>query len=414
MRIKSRIWLIMVFLIVLCAVVWVGTVQTKHDEDTVAVNAAGNLKTQSIEKETQPTTQIQTAPTTEPVESAFTEKAIEKLEKDVDKRLKKNKFSGTILITVGDETVFHKALGYSDIKKETKNQLDTKYEIGSITKQFTAVAITKLAEEKKLSLSDKVTKYFPDFKAGKKVTIENLLRMESGIPDYLNFNIGEVEQGERAEDSTYTQKEFLKWLNKQKLGFNPGEYYYYSNTNYYLLGLIIEQVTGGTYEDYMVNSLLQPNYLYNTTMKMTDTTAQGYLDADGTNGIKIDSSYFYSAGEIVSTTADMWRWVKAFDEGQLISQQSTDKALSQSKSGNNYGYGWFLCGDYYYHTGNTELFYSIALVEKEEDIKIIALSNVNDVTVQEMGKNILDIVRKDLYPEKYATQAKTEKTTKAD
>lgn len=401
MKVGAKVGLVVTFFVVLLCVGLVGTIQTTKDSEYISVNAAEMAKKEDY---TQPVTQKPTAPITSPVQSAFSKEKLEKLEKTVDAELKENNFNGTVLIAVGDEVVLHKARGYSNKVKKTKNDLDTKYEIGSVTKQFTAVAIAKLADEGKLSLNDKMDKYFPDFREGKKVTIENLIRMESGVPDYLNFNIGMIERGEYEEDSVYTQKDFLKWLNKQELGFTPGEYFYYSNTNYYMLGMIIEQVTGEKYEDYIVNKILNPLYMYDTSMKMTDTTAKGYLE-DGTDGIKIDSSYFYSAGEMVSTTSDMLRWLNAFSRQELLSANMQKKALAKSKAGNSYGFGWFLCGDYYYHTGNTELFYAIDLIEERNDIKIIALSNINDINVQAMGKELLTITINGLFPEQKITKA---------
>lgn len=400
MKLGFRVGLILTFFTILICVVWIGSVQTK-ETDFVPVNAAEQKN--KTENPTEPLTR----PPTVPVKSAFKEEQLKKLNTNINKKLKENGFSGSVLVAVGDEIVVKTARGFRDIKKKAENSTDTKYEIGSITKQFTAIAVAKLAEEKKLSLTDKMAKYFPDFKAAKNVTVEQLIRMESGIPDYLNFNICAIENGERAENSVYTKKEFLKWLNSQKeLGFKPGQYFYYSNTNYYMLGLIIEQVTGRTYEEFMKTEMLNPIYMYDTSLNMMDTTAQGYLLADGTKGIKIDSSYFYSAGEMVSTAEDMLRWLNAFSRGEILSEAMQKKALSPGKSGNSYGFGWFLCEDYYYHTGNTELFYAVDIVSPKEDIKIIALSNVNDTAVQGMAKEMLEITEDTLFPKEKTTKAK--------
>lgn len=389
MKIKFKIGLIFTFIIILMAVVWVASVQTQNGE-TVPVQANEKLKAESSDEKPAP-------PATQPVKSSFNKEKLDNLETAVADKLNKYKFNGSIIIAAGDEVLLDTSVGYSDMDKKEENQNDTRYEIGSVTKQFTAAAITKLADEKKLSLDDKLEKYFPDFKEGKKITIEQLVTMTSGVPDYLNEFIAAVENGERAEDSTFSKEEFLEWLYEQEMNFKPGEYFAYSNTNYYLLGLIIESVTGKTYEEYITEAILDPLYMYDTKMSMAETTANGYLTYEGEKGIKIDSSYFYSAGEMVSTTSDMLKWVTAYSRAEIISPEMFKKATSLSKAGYNYGYGWFICDDFCYHTGNTELFYAIDLFSSKNDIRIIALSNVNDIGVQDMGKEILDVTQKVLF-----------------
>lgn len=400
-----KICMIAVFTIILCTVVWIGTVQTRDNEGSVPVNA---------QEATYSGTEKPTPPATEPIESRFTAAQLEQLKTEIMCKLEENSFSGSVLIGAGDEILVDVAMGYSDIKDEVKNTTTTKYELGSVTKQFTAAAISKLAQEGKLFVDDTLDTYFKDFKDGKKVTIDNLLTMTSGIPDYLNDYIYMVETNERSQDSTFSKEEFMDWFNEKELQLDPGSNFHYSNTNYYLLGLIIEQVTGESYEDYMTKEILDPLFMYDSSMCMTDASARGYLTVDGEEGTLVDSSYFYSAGEMTSTTHDMFKWLNGFDNGRVVSGDFLTASVSNSKSGFNYGYGWFIDyqGDYYYHTGNTQVFYSVDLVSFEDDIKVIALSNINDVTVQQLGKDLFRITEKSLFPGKHdATEPATEGTT---
>lgn len=394
MRIGTKIGLVLAFLVVLASLILVSVVQTSEPK----ADLVNSERIHSTEKVTEKSTRPPEEKSTNPTKSNFSKKKLESVEKKVTTRLENMNFNGTFLIAVGDETIYHKAFGYSDVENKKKNTLTTKYEIGSCTKQFTATAVAKLAEEKKLSLSDKVIKYVPKAKLAKDIKIYQLMNMCSGLPDYLNEFIGLVEAEERSVKKKFTQAEFLDWLNKQDIIFNPGEYFSYSNTNYYLLGMVIESVTGQSYEDYITDEILYPLYMDNTSLSMKDTNCKGYLDSDFTKGLKLDSSLFYSAGEMVSTTGDMLKWVNALSRKKVIGEKTLYDATHAGKDGFNYGYGWFGTDDYYYHTGNTELYYAIDIVSRKDDIKVIGLSNVNDTSLQQNGLIILQNVEDILFP----------------
>lgn len=405
MKLSTRISILVCFFVVFIALVGVSVVRTE-EPDVKTIKVAQEKESATSEKTTRPP-----EPPTEKVNSAFTKKQLNNTDKIITKKLKEMEFNGTFLVAVGDEIIYHRAMGYSDVEKKKKNTLDTKYEIGSCSKQFTAAAVAKLEQDGKLKLDDKVTKYIKSDIFDKNLRIYHLVNMCSGLPDYLNEYIYSVEVGDRDKDATFDKEEFIKWLNKQETIFEPGEYFSYSNTNYYLLGLIIEKVTDKTYEEYIKDEIFYPLYMDNSSLKMTDTNCKGYLDSDFTKGIKIDSTYFYSAGEIVSTTSDMLKWLNAYSRGSVLNDSVLKKAINMGKDGFNYGYGWFVCEDYYYHTGNTELFYAIDIATKKDDIKIIGLSNVNDTALQQTGLSILFSIENELFPGKHnvsSTEASTE------
>lgn len=402
MKLSARISILVCFIVVLIGLIAVSVVHTE-DPDVATVNLVEKATTS--EKATRPPEQP-----TEEVSSAFTKQQLKDVDAIITKKLEDMDFNGTFLVAVGDEIIYHEAMGYSDVEKKKKNTLETKYEIGSCSKQFTATAIAKLEQDGKLKLDDKVSKYVKSDIFDKNLKIYHLVNMCSGLPDYLNEYIYSVEVGDRDEDATFDKDEFIKWLDEQEAIFEPGEYFSYSNTNYYLLGLIIEEVTGKTYEEYIKEEIFYPLYMDDSSLKMTDTNCEGYLDSEFTEGIKIDSTYFYSAGEIVSTTSDMLKWLNAYSRGNVLSDSTFKKAINTGKDGFNYGYGWFVCDDYYYHTGNTELFYSIDIVTKEDDIKVIGLSNINNTSLQQTGLSILLSVENELFPGKHNVSA-TEQST---
>ncbi len=406
MKLGARISILISFFVLLTILIGISVIHTEDPIMSEVLPATNKNTASTTEAPTRPP-----EPATEKVDSAFTKKQLDTLEKTIDKKLNEMQFNGTFLVAVGDEVIYHKAMGYSNAEKKEKNTLNTKYEIGSCSKQFTATAIVKLEQEGKLSLNDSVSKYIDSKIINKKLKIYHLINMCSGLPDYLNEYIYSLEVGDRDTDAAFDKDEFIKWLDKQQTIFTPGEYFSYSNTNYYILGLIIEEVTGKTYEEYIEDEIFYPLYMDDSSLVMTDTDCEGYLDRDVTEGIKVDSTYFYSAGEIVSTTTDMLKWLNAYSSGKVLDDSNLKKAISIGKDGFNYGYGWFVCEDYYYHTGNTELFYAIDIATKKDDIKVIGLSNVNDTSLQQTGLSVLLSVENQLFPGKHNVTP-TEKPTK--
>lgn len=152
-----------------------------------------------------------------------------------------NKFNGTALVSRHGKVIYESAIGYSDVVLQRKNNINSIFQIGSLTKTFTAAMILKLAENHKLTLQDTLTKYFPSFSAGKDITIEHLLTHTSGIyeilrnPSYLR----DVEN-----DKEISTIEMMNYFINQPLDFKPGTQFSYSNSGYNLLGVIIEKLRG--------------------------------------------------------------------------------------------------------------------------------------------------------------------------
>jgi CubicO group peptidase (beta-lactamase class C family) len=293
------------------------------------------------------------------------------------------KFNGSALIAQHGKILLQKSYGYKNFAKHVLNDNNTIYQIGSITKQFTATVILKLQEEGQLSVKDELSKYFPEFKYAGKITLENLLAHTSGIYNYTN-DIG-------AEDSAVVCNPINKKLVtdiifKHKTAFKPGTQFQYSNSNFYLLGLIIEKVTGKSYEqnvrDIIFTPLQMQHSLFDFKHSPATNIATGYQTINDTCQIEAsawrwDSTVSYAAGAIFSTTGDMYKWAKAIANKEILSAESWEAALTPQLE--HYGYGWYVDSLYGHktiaHGGGLPGFVAYLSYYPGEDITIILLNN---------------------------------------
>ncbi|WP_313003784.1 serine hydrolase domain-containing protein [Chryseobacterium gleum] len=155
-------------------------------------------------------------------------------------------FSGSVLIAEKGKIIFEKSYGYRNAPKKEKNTNNSIYRVYSTTKMFTAAVIFQLAEQGKLSLNDKLSKYYPDFPKGDSITIANLLSHTPGIPN------------ETGSENTVDEETFIKYISAKPFNFSPGKKWDYSNSGYYILGYIIKKVTGLNYDKVIENNILKP------------------------------------------------------------------------------------------------------------------------------------------------------------
>ncbi len=166
------------------------------------------------------------------------------------------KLPGSFMLATDEEIIFAGGFNAMEIDEKTKVNSFTTYEIGSLTQQFMGAAIMQQVQKGNLKISDTIDKFFPDYVHGEQITVDHLLHMSSGIPDFLNesnkfFKGRTAEQYDAFMNGRMTDEEMLGFLYHAPLNFEPGKKAGYSNTDYYLLALILEQVTGETYEAYM-------------------------------------------------------------------------------------------------------------------------------------------------------------------
>lgn len=261
---------------------------------------------------------------------------------------KYGQFNGSALVAEHGKVIFQQGFGQANMEWNIANQPDTKFRLGSISKQFTAFLIVKLAEEGKLKLDVPITTYLPDYPktTGDKITIHNLLTHTSGIPNYTaapNF---------LKDKSRYpfTPEEFVKTFRDLPLEFTPGEKFNYSNSGYFLLGYIIEKITGKTYEQYLQETILNPLKMVNTGYDHSDIILKNRAAGYEKNGNKIvnasfiDMSIPYAAGSLYSTVEDLYLWDQALYTTKLLSKTSMDSLFKPyiAVGDESYGYGWFL------------------------------------------------------------------------
>jgi CubicO group peptidase (beta-lactamase class C family) len=250
----------------------------------------------------------------------------------------------TIAVARNGELILDKGYGYADLENELPATARSVYRIGSITKQFTAAAILRLVDEGKLSLDDELTKFLPDyFTGGRKITIHHLLTHTSGIKSYTS--LGPKWRTKMRLDLTHD--ELVGLFMDEPFDFEPGEKYLYNNSGYYLLGMIIEKITGQSYGDYLEEVFFRPLGLEST--RYCDETpliryrARGYAPSltGLVNAQPISMNQPYAAGSLCASAADLVRWQEALSGGEVVSGTSyelmTTPAMLNDGSPTNYG-----------------------------------------------------------------------------
>jgi CubicO group peptidase (beta-lactamase class C family) len=330
----------------------------------------------------------------------------DKLDALIDAYAKLYKFNGSALVAKNGTVLLNKGYGYRNATDKVANNEQSIFQLGSITKQFTSTVILKLQEEKKLSVSDKLSKYFPGYPKGDSVTIEQLMTHTSGIYSYTN-------------DPNFMANEVTKPANRDMMmalfrdkpyDFSPGTSWNYSNSGYSLLGYIIEAVTNKPYEQAVRKYIFTPLHMtrsgFDFTNLISKEKATGYFTLNDKGKVKapiVDSSVSYSAGAIYSTTGDLYLWHKALQKNKILSKAQQEKAYSPVK--NKYGYGWVIDSiegkRRVSHGGGIHGFVTNFVRVPEDDICIVLLSNASNPTLSEITKSIFAI----LYGKEYKLPA---------
>ncbi len=251
-------------------------------------------------------------------------------------------FNGSALVAENGKVIYKKGLGLANMEWNIPNTPETRFRLGSITKQFTAALILQLVEQGKLKLDGKLSDYLPDYRKdiGEKVTIHQLLNHTSGIPSYTGLP-GFFNDVSR---NPYTVSDFVKRYASNNLEFEPGSKFSYNNSGYFLLGAIVEKVTGQPYEQVLKEKILDPLGMKNTGYDHHDTLiekrASGYQKTpDGyMNASYLDMSIPYAAGSLYSTVEDLYLWDQALYTDRVVSAASKDLMFKPNLS--DYAYGW--------------------------------------------------------------------------
>ena len=325
-----------------------------------------------------------------------------KIEEYMTARVTRDKFSGTVLIARAGQVVFCKGYGMANIELEVACTPKTKFRLGSITKQFTAMAILILQERGKLNVSDKVKKYIPDApKTWDEITIHHLLTHTSGIPNYTSF----PDFLKTLPDRVTLAQLIAKFKNKP-LDFKPGEKFKYSNSGYIVLGQIIETASGKSYASFLKEAIFDPLQMhdsgYDNAAQILKHRASGYTRLLGiapANAMYIDMSIPHAAGALYSTVEDLLKWDRALDSEKLVSRKSLDAMHKPFKDG--YGYGWSIDRKFgqprYRHGGGIPGF--VTMIERfpAEKLLVVALSNLETLRIDKIGDDLAAITLEQPY-----------------
>lgn len=291
-----------------------------------------------------------------------------------------------VRVVAKDEVLFEKAYGHADLEWMVPMEADAQFEIGSITKQFTAAAILKLVEEDKLSLTDDMTQYFPDFDTrGYNINIRQLLDHTSGIQGYTESPVfGELVFKKMPRDT------LVDLMEAEGFQFAPGTAQIYNNTAFFMLGLIIEQLSGTTYENYLDSVFFRPlgmeNTYYCSESRITPGKAHGYdMGPEGmVHKGYLDHTWPYAAGSLCSTVADLTKWSLALHRDKKVLSDETYLAMItpiplNDGTPQDYGLGimaWEVDGvKVIEHGGGINGFLSDMKYLPEEDIVVVTLMN---------------------------------------
>lgn len=328
------------------------------------------------------------------------------LTSEIDKALNvltdRETFTGAVLVAQNGELLLSQGFGLADRDRNLPNTPQTKYRLGSITKQFTAMAILMLQAQEKLNVQDPVCRYIPECPATwQDITIHHLLTHTSGIPNFTDF------PDYVATRATPSPPEHtLVRFKDRPLDFQPGEQWSYSNSGYIVLGYIIEQASGQSYEMFLQQEIFEPLQMQDTGYDHNDgNLAMGYT---GTRSLwreadYIDMSIPYAAGALYSTVEDLYRWDQALYTEQLVSQELLDLMFTPHVdipgTGVSYGYGWFV-GEmknhkFVAHGGGIEGFVTEMRRFIDDKVTIIILSNRDTTEVVSTANLIAEAILKE-------------------
>jgi CubicO group peptidase (beta-lactamase class C family) len=335
------------------------------------------------------------APAITPIDAAHLEQQLTPYIESLGAKLgERRKLSGFVLVAQQGKPIYARAFGYADREHQTPADADTSFRVGSVTKQFTAAAILALQQDGKLSVDDPIGKYLGDYPAvGKDITLHQLLTHTSGLPDYT-----ELPAYAGIRDKAQTPAQLITMFWDQPLVFAPGTQFAYSNSNYVVLGAIIETVSGQSYADFLAKRLFGPAGMTRTMVGDADGTtnrALGYQP--GGAGLvpadPIDMSVPFAAGAVRSTAADLVRWDQALAGDAILDAKSKARYYQPAKD--DYAYGWLVKQQDGHtiigHDGGIEGFESMYLRVPDQQLVVVVWSNNTGVHPQPIAEVALNV-----------------------
>jgi len=325
-------------------------------------------------------------------ENSIREEKLQDLNSWLSRLNDKDRFSGSVLLAKGDKILFSKSYGFQDIAETKSLAENSSFNLASVSKQFTAMAIVLLKYQEKLAYKDSITKYIPELNLYKEVTIENLLHHTSGIPDYISIASINWDESEILKTSDVIA--ILK--DNKELKFSPGEKYDYSNSGYILLAEIVARASGVTFSEFMKNNVFIPAEMNYTTVfnllseDEPENRVFGFKKNHWIFGRKKqvkDLNYFDGVvgdGGIYSSAKDLYQWSQAITKEKVVPQEEYDLAFESGRlrdgSKTGYGYGWFIKGEgIVEHAGGWQGFASYIYRDVSTDSLIVVLDNSSNI-----------------------------------
>lgn len=310
-----------------------------------------------------------------------------------------NMFNGTLMIAKKGKEIYEKSYGYSNTINNGKISSKSIFPIASLTKPFTALLVLKLIEENKISIDDTIGNFFENYPMGNKITIKHLLTHTSGIYEILRnpYYCEKLKTNEK-----FNSTEIISFFKDKPLDFEPGTKFSYSNSGYDLLGMIIEKVTGQSYENCLKKYILNPLKMTNTgcdynQVKEGKNKVTGYSYLSNSKQIETNlwnPNLLFSSGGLYSSISDLLKLYNGLKANKIISKKTF--GLATTPFLDSYGYGWFIdtIGNdkIINHGGNIEGFTSYFLMNEENDICIILLNNITSSSLERIGNSVYKII----------------------
>ncbi len=305
----------------------------------------------------------------------------------IQEKYKTGEPGAAALVAKGNDVLYRKAFGMADLENNVSLTPNHVFEIGSITKQFTAVAILMLLEEGKLSLTDPIIKFIPSYPMhGHTITIHHLLTHTSGIKSYTG-----MESWTKLWRQDKSPMEMIDLFKSEPMDFAPGDKWMYNNSAYFMLGYVIEKASGIPYPEFLEKKIFTPlgmkNSYYGDMSRLIPNRARGYQHGESfKNAEYLSLTQPYAAGSIMSTVDDLFAWNRAIHSGKLVKKETLQKAFTDYKLNNgkstHYGYGWGLNeisgSPTLEHSGGIFGYTTNGIYLPKEDVYVIFLTNRDD------------------------------------
>ena len=319
-----------------------------------------------------------------------------RMDQIVQSYVSSGQFMGSVLVARDKEVLLSKGYGSANLEWDIPNTSQTKFRLGSVTKQFTAAAVLMLEERGKLKIDDPIKKYLPDAPAAwDKITIFHVLTHTAGIPSYTSFP-----EYPKLQPFSIAPQQIVALFRDKALEFAPGEKMQYSNSGYILLGYLIEKVSGESYQDFLQKNIFTPLGMqdsgYDSNSSIISRRAAGYVP--GTKGKEnagfVHMSIPFSAGALYSTTEDLLRWEQGLFGGKLLSAESVAKMTTPFKD--NYALGLrvrIVNGrKVIAHGGGIEGFNTYLAYYPDRKVTVAVLGNLNGSAPEQIGNSLAAIV----------------------